>query len=304
MKRQTAPVINDFRYKDANQFYLDYDQILIDALDVFRWDGLPTPLTSHKLEHDMLLEGTRALFVANEGVFLLPYAVISYDIYQQVDEIRPIIPNSRFQLTNPISNPRWILWDNPSKKPIHNKIIGYVTAINETYKSIRILTKKLRIPWVAAVSESEKATYQAFFEKLEEGYPFIPVKTDFDISRLDIMAVPNISEALEDLWSTLFKIRNELFNLIGIVYNASNGKNEQLIVAEVATEMTNIFTLSNARYYMRKTWSERVFEDLGILIMPTMTNAIQNDLINNAQAQGTVEEQGGEGKNMSGGNGI
>jgi len=237
--------------------FVETKQIYIAALDLFNWKLQPE-VPSYYMEQSLLRNGNMACFNTEElGLVFTSFTYSGINMYGEPTNVTPLF------YVNSTPTPLTVIdyvymWDNPTKTPLQSLLMLYEKMLAEIRQTIMIDMKLLRIPKLIAADEADFPQYLSVFEKVEQGAPLIKTKTSFNAAQAQLLDLEFDTTYLETAWNTYFKIRNEAYNLLGIIYNAAAGRLSGVSVAEVGAENSSVFVISDARFRLREQFVESV----------------------------------------------
>lgn len=297
------PIPNPDSWYQAPNFNIDqavmsrnvYEETMITAENLYDWQGLPQGLSGFKLERMLIEYGKVSLFNTLEGFYVLPFSQSNVNIYNEPVSVTPVANQSSI-LSLIDTTPR-ILYDNPRQQSIHPLIRAYCEDLSELQKTISILERELRMPYIIAVSEQNKESYQRFITKVNQGYPVIVVDDAFNTQNINVFNTGNTSAALMQAWDSYYKKNQQLYHLFGILYNPQMGKMSGVNIGETLMEMASLSTISGARLKLREQWATDMNAEFGMNIIVTENATNKDNLI---KLVGDLGNQNIDGSNNGG----
>jgi hypothetical protein len=185
----------------------------------------------------LLKHGSLSAFNAYEGFFILPYAAQGVDMYDNPVGVNPVY-NGQLRI-NPVDNTPRILRDNLLMRPLLGPITNYISRMLEIQKSIAIIERHLRIPFIIKANEDNKESLERFYTKAySSGTPVIFTDDAFPLDNIGILGQGLQSgQALEQLWQDYYRVEGELYTLLGVLFNPNAGKASGIGVSETMSEM-------------------------------------------------------------------
>ena len=244
------------------------NEIMLLALNRFKWTNLPDGMESRHIERALFEHGQCAFFEREEGGLLClpcspgngynvygePMGVnitgVGYSTYKNIDEVVRILNNDRGIPTTPM-------------------VYKYANLLNEIEVTQSRNLKHQRVPYILPCTKDNELTVKNIYNKIDTGQEVIFVDSkitnggDLGVHVLNTDAkyiVNNLQEHKNN-------IINELLTKLGLNNSSPNGsKHERLLVDEVNVNNGQILMYLDIEYKNRLLACEQVNKKFGLNI--------------------------------------
>lgn len=168
-----------------------------------------------------------------------------------------------------------VLWDNNARYPFINYLITYSERLADLMRSMDTAAWLLQVPYIVTCEQSQENTFKAFFDKVDQHLPYIPVSNALNPESIQTLNLNPNPQVVESLWIQYKNIESEIKTRLGLSSNPAREKKERLTVDEVneSEEITNDYIYSGLE--MRKQFCEDVRDAFGINISVKVNEAIE-----------------------------
>lgn len=202
------------------------------AVTRYEWNGLPDTVSERFLNQVLYLFGYAAFFNdENMGYLALPCTMSGeFNIYYEPTAINAFSFNFNKYLK---FNEFVLIRNTPTLTPTALSVFEYCKRMADVIRTIDVLCKKLKQPFIILCDEKKRQTYLNFIKRINDNEPLIIGVKDYEIKS----AVFDIKDTRVDtdivrLWEVYRNYENILYTILGLE-NISQPKKERLIVDEV-----------------------------------------------------------------------
>lgn len=202
------------------------------AITRYEWFGLPQSVNERFLNETLYLFGNAVFFKdENLGYLALPCTIADkFNIYYNPVNVHAY----SFNYNKDLKEGEFVyIRNNPTATPTAISVVEWCTRMSDTIRTIDVLCKKMKQPFVIICDEKQRQTYLNLIKQIKDNEMLILGVRDYDIksSMIDIKDT-RIDTDLARLWEVYHNYENLLFTALGI--NSSNqSKRERLITDEV-----------------------------------------------------------------------
>lgn len=267
--------MTDFNIANGIISEMKYFQYKIIAAHMFKWTNLPAGLDGDRLEMMLIDRGSVAFFNAREGFYVLPYSSDGLtNVYGDLISIFPITYNG-YMISPQDTVPR-ILYDNTARQPFTRYLRVFAERLAYIQKSIAIVERQARNPYITKVSEQNKESYARFQSKIDDGDPVIFVDDAFDENAVQVYDTKFNPTLFDALWNDYNKVEGEIYSMLGTMFNVEQNKAAGVGTAETIVNYAQTFALANSRLENRQRWCEKLNAEFGLGIWCEKTNDYQD----------------------------
>ncbi len=275
---------DDTLFQDKTYSYVNDSLYIYNILyTLFEWTGQPKGLSSIQIEKWLTHNGSLCYARTVEfGDVIQPAGSTGKNYNNEPVNVRPIPQNGAQMtvvqedsgLTAPngekiLNNMCVLCWDNPTRTTIMPQIDWYLTRLTEIKRSIDIVCKQLRVPYIINCEQGQVQTFNKILSDIDEGKFGIFTHNGLKLNDNDVFSLLQTKidpSTVVALWDAYYKFKGELFTLLGFPYYspASSAKKANLIDAEVTRDDIVISALTDSRKDMRKEFCKKVNEMFGV----------------------------------------
>lgn len=127
-----------------------------------------------------------------------------------------------------------IIWACPTREPLISSIIYYAKQIADSYRTLSVMRKRLKMPLIIQGDESQSQSISQFYEKYTTNEEVIHLDTGFlDVDKTKIVTMPSDADTAQ-LMELIDWYENKFRESIGVQSNSNiDKKGENLISDEV-----------------------------------------------------------------------
>lgn len=196
------------------------------------WKGLPESVNERFLNESLYLYG-KACFFKDEkfGYIALPCTYGGeFNIYYEPTVVNAFSFNYDKQLNY---NDFVFIRQNPTCTPTAITVYTYAKRMADILRTIDVLCKKMKQPFILMCDEKEKMTYLNLIKKITDNEVLILGSKDFSLNKEGIRLLDTrIDTDLTKLWDIYHNYERVLYSALGID-NLAASKRERLLVDEV-----------------------------------------------------------------------
>ena len=251
---------------DNHNLSILLNEIMLLALNRFKWTNLPDGMESRHIERALFEHGQCAFFEREEGGLLcLPCSAgngynvygepmgvnitgVGYSTYKNIDEVVRILNNDRGIPTTPM-------------------VYKYANLLNEIEVTQSRNLKHQRVPYIIPTTKDNELTVKNIYKKIDEGNEVIFVDSKLSNGGdIGIQVLKTDSKYIvNDLQEHKNNIINELLTKLGL-NNSSINKKERLLVDEVNVNNGQILMYLDIEYKNRVLACEQINKKFGLNI--------------------------------------
>lgn len=243
------------------------------------WDGLPSSVDERFLNTALYIYGQAAFFEdPNMGFMALPCTVAGeYNAYYNPTSVEAYSFNYRRRLTQ---DEFVFIRNNPTRTPTAWPVFEYTKRMADLLRSMDVLNKKLKQPYLITCDEKQRLTYENILKKVSDNEWFILGAKDFGLDKNNLQVVDlKVNPYFEDIWYSYHSIEQILYTALGIESRGED-KKERVLVDEVnannmVTDMSVFVTLKEL-----EAACEKINEKYGLNVsvkMKTVTDYRKED---------------------------
>lgn len=268
------------------------------AISRFEWSGLPNGIPERRIEEYLINYG-QCMFFQDDITGL--YAVFkaaaggTLDVYD-IPEMRWGYANQYFferGKTNSV-----LMFDTPLGYPLQCHIDMACVSLAE----MRIVRDAniwaMRRPFIIGGEPSQELSVKNFFQQLDSGVPFIPIRNDLgglDIDQRMRVFDFNVPVVFDKLEAEMKMEKNSLLTIMGID-NTTENKKERAITAEINSNDGEIEANRNTALMMRQRAADQINEMFGLNVSVRFRTDIKAGMTDGSGAQDSSAGKGGGGE--------
>lgn len=255
------------KYKNNIAFQNIFARFVQDALERYKFEGLPETISERVLLEALLWYSGACFFEKNGNLLALPAVPTGdgFNIYGDAGEAWVFARNGQFnesvklyihgsdesaflKKTNGIGTAGKykgvFVWENKIHYPFINQVMMFAQAVADTYRTLDVCRKNIKNPFIVTAEETVVPTVRKFFKDRDENDEFIISSGIFDADKVQILPIQTNSESLSGAIQLIEWYENKYRELCGIENNGNmDKKGENLITAELdindmATELS------------------------------------------------------------------
>lgn len=242
------------KYKNQVEFMNVYASLVNEALERYKFEGLPDTVNERVLRESLLWYGSVGFFMKEGQVIALPaLPTASYTLYGDptqmiahgrngyVDTIKLFIPNGDDsslvrQSTNGVA-PKdgtgcWVR-ENMLAFPFINYCIEYADKIADTLRTLDTTRMNIKRPYVVVAEESIINSVKSFFNKRDNNEEFIVNSGVFPADKINLLPFDTNPENLRDCTMLIEWYYAQFRQLEGIKSPSTVDKKAQVSVPEL-----------------------------------------------------------------------
>lgn len=236
------------------------------AITRYQWEGLPDSISERFLNETLYLYGNCAFFEdENLGFLALPCTIAgAYNLYYEPIRVNAFSFNYNKMLSNTeLDNEQFVyVRNNPTATPTAISVFTYTRRMCDILRSIDVIAKKMKQPFMVQCDESERLTIENLIKKIQDNETMVVGSKSFGLKNRAFEVTPLPSpQSLDQLWYSYRQLETILYTILGI-NSTGQEKKERLLVDEVnannmVTDMSievNIKELQAACARVNKRW--------------------------------------------------
>ena len=243
------------QFKNQVEFMNALNRLVEKALARYDFEGLPETVNDRVLKMALLFHGSVCFFEKDGGILALPAAPNSnlnlYGDYKSCfvygrngfnDTIPLFIPGTDeakivgkgFYTLNQNEKPRGVyVRENKMTYPFINYCIAYAEKISDTMRTIDVVRKNIKRPFVVTAEEQLVPTVKKFFEDRDDNVEYIVSSGVFPADKVAILPIETNADSMKCATDLIEWYYNDFDNLCKKNSNANPDKKERLLVDEV-----------------------------------------------------------------------
>lgn len=206
------------------------------AITRYEWEGLPESVNERFLNTVLYCMGKAAFFEdPNLGFMALPCTTSGqYNVYYEPVEVEAYSFNYHRRLVAGDPERNFVqIRNNPTCTPTAFPVFEFTRRMTDVLRTIDVLTKKMKQPFLIACEEKERLTYQNALKKIADNEIAILGSKQFGLQKgfLDFKDM-RLAPDFVTLWNSYRNLENLIHTTLGIESVATE-KAERLIADEV-----------------------------------------------------------------------
>lgn len=250
-----------------------YMRILIEyATNRFKWTNLPIEIDRRFLEYE-LFRHALVIFFHEKKNFNRYFALRGsgsggWNMYDNPTSFTVFANNMAGTLPHRLTGRECVpIWSNTMRVPDWDLVLLQATKLADIERTIEVNLKAMRKPWVFAVSDNERLTFQNMWARVEEGEPAIfgteVMGADSLRERVSLFDLKIDKDLVLNLQISKAKIWNETMTYLGI-NNSNQDKRERLVADEVSANDQQVSAARNSAMGARKYAAEQINRMFGL----------------------------------------
>lgn len=282
---KTEKIKFDAKRKNDQEFLNRLNSAVLDALNMFKWSGLPDTVDARMLELSAIMNGVSliawdsekhsyySLIASPDGSMTLygyPAGAYGYglngyvkhfSLYVEGGENVPILNGGDKGTANAV-----LLKDNLLMYPLINYLTLYAERIADANRSIDVIARCLKSPAIIKTDPAGVESVKKVLSDINMNIPYIVGINDTPYSSMEAISTGITPDSLSALYEYSQDLQSGLANLLGINSNPDTTKRERMLVDEVnANNMQTSYNIMT-RLEMRKEFCKEVNELFGLSI--------------------------------------
>lgn len=242
-------------FKNILSFQIVFQRLAEDALNRYKFEGLPETLSLRVILQSLLWHGNVIFFEKGGNLFALPGAPSGeYNVYGEPasaevysmngvfnEPVKLYLPGSdeatflkRTDRTAPANAQGVIVWENKQRFPFINSVFYYSERISDTLRTLDVVRENIKTPQIFFCEESVKNSVERFLEDRESNMSAIISTGVFEVDKVKTVPIDPKGTALSDITALVEWYESKFRELCGQDNNAQmDKKGENLIQAEI-----------------------------------------------------------------------
>lgn len=260
--------------KNQIQFVNTFNVKVQDALDRYKFKGLPDTVSERVVLESLLWYGCVCFFEKDGSIMALPCAPNGdgFNVYGDIGSVWVYSRNGVFNRSvdtyihgsdelaflnktngaGPKSNLKGVIvWENATRFPFVNQTIFFSEAISDAMRTLDVCRKNIKNPYIIVAEESVVPTVKEYFDKRDNNEEYIISSGIFPSDKVKVLPLVTNSDNLNSITSLIEWYEAKYRELCGIKNNAQmDKKGENLIQAEVSVndEYTSLSLDKSIKY--------------------------------------------------------
>lgn len=256
------------------------------ATDTFKWNNLPDTCDERFLEMMLMMGNACMRYDENEGFQTLGFMSKEFNIYGNPISgsafgysggFKPCtlyIPGADNTGVNTV-----MCRDNITGYPLINYIESYAARLADTKRSMDVIVKTLKRPFIIVCEESQKETVERVFEKLDDNEAAIVAASSLNPDILQVLQTGASPETLDAFWQHYTNLENQIKNILGMSNGTNLDKKERLLVDEVNAGSEQTDDNLSIRLRQREKFCEQVNDAFGLDISVEVNASREFDMM-------------------------
>lgn len=252
-----------------------FARLLQDALNRYRFEGLPDSISERVLLQSLLWYGSCAIFEKGDALLALPCAQSGegFNIYGDPasawvfsatgnlnENVKLFLPGSdesaflKKTITGTQSGETKgvFIRENSICYPFVKQVLFYADVISDTYRALDVCRENAKQPYIVVAEESIIESVKRFFQQRAENYTAIVSSGVFPADKIKLLPFESNSENIKNMTALIDWYFNKFKELCGVKNSGGNidKKGENLITAEVDVndEYTDLSVDNSLKY--------------------------------------------------------
>lgn len=243
--------------KNEVTFQNTFSRLLLDALQRYRFTGLPDTINERVLLQSLCWYGCACIYERGDNLFALPCApsgagVNMYGDFgsawvfslngQANEEVRLYIEgqeDSAFvKKTNGAITGKArgvMLRENHIMYPFVRTTIQFAEAIADAYRTLDVVRANIKRPYIITAEESVVNSVKKYFEQREQNFDHIISSGAFDPSKIVMVPIDVNGHSLDDATSLIEWYENHYREMCGLKNNSQIDKKGENLISEEVT---------------------------------------------------------------------
>lgn len=248
-KKQYKELKKSYRYR------LLYNRYKLLALNMFKWEGLPSTIESRHIESALFDYGKCVFFDdENLGLICLPcHYTTDVNVYGEAKSY--IATGFGFSKQLKDGDKVQIMLNNDLGEPTCDYVNMYANKMVNVEMSIDQNIKQQRIPWIVEGDKNTKFSMEQVFQQIIDGELVVHVNKDLGLNNANVIQLPTPFIALQ-LNEYKYELEREILTTFSL--NNTVEKEERLLVDEINSNNDYIEQMSEIMYRTRKSFCDKV----------------------------------------------
>lgn len=244
-------------FKNWTQFMNTFHIKLQDALNRYRFEGLPETVSQRVLLEALCWYGSAVFFEKEGNLLCLPCAPDGggFNIYGEVGSVWAFSRNGMLnesidvyihgsdedtflKKTNGTSNGKYkgvVVWENATRYPFINQVLFFSQAVADSMRTLDVCRKNIKNPYIVVSEESAVNTVREFFNKRDNNEEYIVSTGIFPVNKVNVLPLVTNSDNLNAITALIEWYESKYRELCGIDNNSQiDKKGENLVQAEIS----------------------------------------------------------------------
>lgn len=243
---------NDITFRNQLQ------QKMTMALNRYRIDEVPETCNERVILQSLLLYGCVEIFDRSGSLLSLPAApagdgvnvygdftrtrvyakngILNEEttVYTPGGDKTPFLRRTNNYRTSPAKAQGVLIWENPQRFPFMNYVLYYARIIADTYRTLDIVRKNLKSPYIIVAEESVVNSVRQFFKKRANNEEIIVDSGVFPVDKVKLLPFDTQADSVTVLTGLIDWYEGRFRELCDIKSNANiDKKGENLIQGEL-----------------------------------------------------------------------
>lgn len=286
-KNKQRPLNTVAQYFNDISFLYYYNWLKLIALNVYKWENVPSSIDVRYLELTLFERGIAVYFndIALGNIALPVNLSGQYDVYGIPQNYYAYSSASNYKNRELDNKNSVLIFNDYLFQPTENIVQLYANKLYELDRTIDVNVKAQKTPILVKSSEQQKLTMLNMINQYDGNEPFLYVADTYSGSGSGIEVfetkAPFVCDKLEVL---KHNILNDFLTAIG-VENSNNDKKERLVSDEIGSNYGLIEVSRNVRLNPRKEAVKKINEMFGTNIEVSFNSDVQT-LVNNSNIGG------------------
>lgn len=230
----------------------------------FEWQGLPESVNPRFIEMTLFRQALAVFFHETKDFnkFMCLRGAASGELNYHDEPLSFTVTGNRFVNRTLASKDCVPIWGNYMRIPDQDIAMLYATKLAELERTIEINLKAMRKPFLFAVEETERLTFQNVLRQVMEGQDVVFGSETLSRALEDKIKIFDMKidpDLVINLYITKAKMWNECMTHLGI-NNANQEKRERLVASEVSANNSQVLMARNVALDARRDAAERINE--------------------------------------------
>lgn len=292
-RNKNKGLLADAYYMNDISYLYFYNWLKLIALNVIKWENLPSTIDVRFLELTLFERGIAVYFndeVLKKDLVLPVNLTGKYDVYGIPSEYSAFATNG-YSYKGLNEDNSVLIYNNYLMSPTELTVRIYARKLMNLSRSIDVNVSAQRTPVMVKCSDSQANTMKALILQYDGNTPFIFVDSKYNMENMEVLntVAPYVADKLEALFhSTL----NDFLVKLG-VENSNEDKKERMVSDEVQSNYGIVEVDRNIMLTPRQNAVDRINEILGTDIKVSFNSDVHT-LVNAFKGENNIGEEGAE----------
>ena len=249
---------NVARYKNNTVFQNTVMRLIGDALERYKFDGLPESISERVLLQSLLWYGCAVFFEKDGGLIALPACPNggNFNIYGDPGKVWAFARNGQMNKDVTVYIPGAdetpflrkgnagvdmdkdykgvLVWENKVRYPFMRQVMFFADAIADSMRTLDTARANIKSPYIVVAEESVVSTVREFFNKRDNNEDVIVSTGVFPVDKVSILPVVQSGDNLNACVQLIEWYESKFRELCGVQSNSQiDKKGENLIRDEI-----------------------------------------------------------------------